>query len=66
VPLPKGLESVAQPLATIAKAKTGIHGLNIALLFVMLMYPGGEGADVDIETAFQRQTPGPDFRGPIP
>jgi hypothetical protein len=63
VPLPKGLESVAQPLATIAavKAKTGIHGLVMALLLVMVMSPGGEGADIDNETAFQRQTPGPDL-----
>jgi hypothetical protein len=49
VPLPKGLESVAQPLATIAavKTKTGIQGLVLVFLFVMVMSPGGEGANVD-------------------
>jgi hypothetical protein len=30
-------------------------------LFVMVMSPGGEGANVDNETAFQQQTPGPDL-----
>ena len=63
VPLPKGLESVAQPLAIIAavKAKTAIQGLVIARPFVMAMSPGGEAADVDNEAAFRRQTQGPDL-----
>jgi hypothetical protein len=49
VPLPKGLESVAQPLASIAavKAKRGIQGLVMAVMVVMPMSPGGGAADVE-------------------